>query len=97
MDDVDDQAVRGRPERQRSRGHQQGHDVEEVGQVGGHVQRVVEGEHEHVPGQDGDVIPHQVLFKGGCGGQTRLIDDFTHPNNHLWRKRTHLFLADYDE
>ncbi len=57
--------------------------MEQVGQMSGHVQRVVEGEHEHITGQDGDVIPHQVLLKGGGGGQARLIDDLTHPANHL--------------
>lgn len=67
VDDVDNQAMRGCPKRQRPRGHQQGHNMEEVGQVSGDIQRVVEGQHEHVPGQDGDVIPHQVLLQRWCG------------------------------
>lgn len=57
--------------------------MEQVGQMSSHVQRVVEGEHEHVTGQDSDVVPHQVLLKGGGGGQACLIDDLTHPANHL--------------
>ena len=34
--DVDDEAVRGRAQGQRARGHQQGHDVEQERQVAGH-------------------------------------------------------------
>lgn len=48
-----------------------------------HVQGVVEGEHEHVPSQNGNVIPHQVLLQRGRGGQAGLVNDFTHPPNHL--------------
>lgn len=67
VDDVDNQAMRGCPKRQRPCGHQESHNMEEVGQVSGDIQRVVEGQHEHVPGQDGDVIPHQVLLQRWCG------------------------------
>ena len=83
VDDVDDQPVRGGAEGQRPGGHQQCHHVEEVGQVGRHVQRVVEGQHQHVARQDGDVVPHQVLLQGGRGRQAGLIDDLTHPTDHL--------------
>lgn len=83
MDDVNNEAMRGRSEGQRAGGHQQSDDVEQVGQMSGHVQRVVEREHEHVTGQYGDVVPHQVLLKGGGGRQARLIDDLTHSANHL--------------
>lgn len=83
VDYVDDQAVCGGAEGQGAGGHQQSDHVEQVGQVSGHVQRVVEGQHEHVTGQDGDVIPHQVLLQGGRGRQTRLIDDLTHADDHL--------------
>lgn len=83
VNDVDNEAMRWRSEWQRAGGYQQSDDMEQVGQMSGHVQRVVEGEHEHITGQDGDVIPHQVLLKGGGGRQARLIDDLTHPANHL--------------
>lgn len=85
VDYVDDQAVCGGAEGQGAGGHQQSDHVEQVGQVSGHVQRVVEGQHEHVTGQDGDVIPHQVLLQGGRGRQARLVDDLTHSANHLVR------------
>lgn len=84
MDDVDDQAVRGSAERQRAGGHEQGDHVKEVGQVGSHVQGVVEGQHEHVAGEDGNVVPHEVLLQRGCGGQAGLIDDLAHAPDHLW-------------
>lgn len=58
VDDVDDQAVGGGPEGQRPGGYQQGHHMEQIGQVGRNIQGVVEGQHEHVACQDGDVIPH---------------------------------------
>lgn len=86
MDDVDDQTVGGGPQRERPRGYQQGHHVEQVGQVGRHIQRIVEGQHEHVAGQDGDVVPHQVLLQSGRRRQARLVDDLTHPTNHLPRR-----------
>lgn len=90
MDDVDDQAVGGGPEGQRPCGHQQGHHVEQVGQVGGDVQGVVEGQHEHVAGQDGDVVPHQVLLQRGRRRQARLVYDLTHPTDDLPQRRTQL-------
>lgn len=83
MDDVDDQAVGGGPEGQRPGGHQQGHHVEQIGQVGGDVQGVVEGQHEHVASQDGDVVPHQVLLQRGRWRQARLVYDLTHPTDNL--------------
>ena len=48
MYDVDDEAVCRRSEGQWPGGHEQGDDVEQEGQVRGHVQRVVEGQHEQV-------------------------------------------------
>lgn len=83
MDDVDDQAVGGGSERQRPGGYEQRHHMEQVRQVGRHVQGVVKGQHEHVPGQDGDVVPHQMLLQRRGRGQTSLIDDFTHAADHL--------------
>ncbi len=67
VNDVDNEAMRWCSEWQRASGHQQSDDMEQVGQMSSHVQRVVEGEHEHVTGQDSDVVPHQVLLKGGVG------------------------------
>ncbi len=58
MDDVDHQTVGGGSKGQRPGGYQQGHHMEQVRQVGCNIQGVVEGKHEHVPRQDGDVIPH---------------------------------------
>lgn len=83
MDDVDDETVSGSSKRKGPRGHQQSHDVEEVGEMSRHVQGVVEGQHEHVPRQDRDVVPHQVLLQRRRWRQTRLVNDFTHPADHL--------------
>lgn len=83
MDDVDDETVSGSSERKGTSGHQQSDDVEEVGEMGSHVQGVVEGEHQHVTGENGNIIPHQVLLQRRSGRQTSLVDDFTHPPNHL--------------
>ena len=58
MDDVDDQTMGGRPKRQRPCSYQQGHHVEQVGQVGCNIQGVIEGQHEHVACQDGNIVPH---------------------------------------
>lgn len=83
VDNVDDQTVSGGPEGQRPSGYQQGYHMEQIRQVGCHIQRVVEGQHEHVASQDGNVIPHQVLLQCWRWGQTRLVDDLTHPPNDL--------------
>lgn len=83
MDDVDDQAVGGGPQGQWPGGYQQGHYMEQVGQVGRNVQGVVERQHEHVASQDGDVVPHQVLLQRGCRRQARLVDYLTHPTDNL--------------
>lgn len=87
VNDVDDEPVSGSSEGKGPRGHQQSHHVEEVGEMCCHVQGVVEGEHEHVPSQNGNIIPHQVLLQRGRGGQTGLVNDFTHPPNHLKREQ----------
>lgn len=83
MDDVDDQTVGRGPEGQRPRSYQQGHHVEQVGQVGRNVQGIVEGQHEHVACQDGNVVPHQVLLQRRRWRQARLVYDLTHPTNNL--------------
>ena len=57
--------------------------MKEVGQMGSHVQRVVERQHQHVTRQDGDVIPHEVLLQCRCGGQAGLIDDLAHSTDDL--------------
>ena len=49
MYDVDDEAVSGGPHGDWPCAHQQGDDVEQVGQVAHHVQRVVERQHQQVP------------------------------------------------
>lgn len=86
VDYVDHQAVGGSPKRQWPGGDQQGHHVEEVRQVGGHVQGVVEGKHEHVARQDGDVVPHEVLLQCGRRRQASFVYDLAHSTNHLPRR-----------
>lgn len=86
VDDVNDEAVGGGAQRERPCGHQQRHHVKQVGQVSRHVQQVVEGQHEHVACQDGDVVPHQVLFQRRRRGQARLIDDLAHADNNLGKE-----------
>lgn len=83
VDDVDDEAVGGGAQRERPCGHQQRHHVKQVRQVSRHVQQVVEGQHEHVACQDGNVVPHQVLLQRRRRRQTRLVDDLAHADNHL--------------
>lgn len=87
MDDVDDQTVSGGPEGEGAGSHQQRHYMKQVGQMGRHVQRVVERQHQHVTCQDCDVIPHEVLLKCGCGGQAGLVNDLAHPTDDLQIKR----------
>lgn len=48
--DVDDETVARGPHAQWSRAHEEADDVEEVGKVSGHVEAVVEGQHEQIPG-----------------------------------------------
>lgn len=50
MNDVDDQAVGGSSKGKWTSGHQQGHYMEEVGEMRGHIEWVVKGEHQHVTG-----------------------------------------------
>lgn len=83
MDDVDNQTVGGGPKGQRPSGYQQGHHVEQVWQVGCNIQGIVEGQHEHVACQNGNVVPHQVLLQCGRWRQARLVYDLTHPTNNL--------------
>lgn len=85
VDDVDHQAVCGSPEGEWPRGDQQGHNMEQVRQVGRDVQRVVERQHEHVASQDGDVVPHQVLLQRRRRRQAGLVYDLTHSTDHLRR------------
>lgn len=88
MDDVDHQTVGGGAKGQRPGGYQKGHHMEQVGQVCRHIQRVVEGQHEHVAGQDGNVIPHKVLLQGGSWRKAGLVDDLTHPTDNLQENRS---------
>ena len=72
MDDVDDHAVRAGAQAQRTHADEQRGQVQQVRQVVGHVQPVVEGQHQQVARQDGDLGPvHVVLEPGGRRG-TRL-------------------------
>lgn len=87
MDDVDNQTMGGRPKRQWPSGYQQGHHMEQVGQVSCNIQGIVEGQHEHITCQDGDVVPHQVLLQCGRWRQAGLVYDLTHPSNHLSQRR----------
>lgn len=48
MNDVDDKTMSGSSERKGSSGHQQSNHMEEVGEMCSHIQRIVEGEHQHV-------------------------------------------------
>lgn len=83
MDDVNDQAMGGGSEGQGSCSHQQSDHMEEVRQVGCHIQRVIKREHEHVTSQDGDIIPHQVLLQSRSRRQARLVNYLAHSSNHL--------------
>ena len=47
------------------------------------VERVVEGQHEEVSCEDGDVVPHQVLFQGRCRRRARLVYQLHHQNRNL--------------
>lgn len=50
------------------------------------IQGVVEGQHEEISEQDGDVIPHQMLLQCRCrghAGSVNQLEDRTHSNNLL--------------
>ncbi len=49
MDDVDDEPVGGGPHGDGAGAHDEGDDVEQVGQVPHHVEAVVERQHQQVP------------------------------------------------
>lgn len=86
MDDVNDEAVCGGAQREWPCGYQQCHHMKQVGQMSCNIQQVIEGQHEHVACQDGNVIPHQVLLQRRRRGQARLIDDLTHADNDLGKE-----------
>ena len=75
--------MRGGPHGDRARAHDEGGDVEEVGQVAHHVEAVVEGQHEQVARQVRDVVPHDVLLERRRRRHARLIDDAAQPPDHL--------------
>lgn len=83
VDDVDDQAVGGGAHGDGSRAHQEGDNVEEVGQVARHVEAVVEGEHEKITGQVSYIVPHNVLLQLAGRRDAGLVDDTTQPPDHL--------------
>merc|ERR1719427_1465299 len=61
-----------------------------VGQMARHVQTVVEGEHEEVAGQVGDVVPHDVLLQLAGGGDAGLVDYTAQPPDNLPRHQLHV-------
>ena len=86
VENVDHQSVGRGSERQRAGVHQQRDDVEEKGKVRGDVQGVVEGQHQQVTEKNGDVIPDRLLFQGGRGRETRLLDQSTETPDDLARE-----------
>ena len=73
----------GGPHGDGPRADDEGGDVEEVGQVADHVEAVVEGEHEEVARQVGDVVPHDVLLQARRRRHACLVDDAAQPPDHL--------------
>lgn len=55
--------------------------------MGCHVEGIVKGEHQHVAGKNGNVVPHQVLLQSRSRRQARLVDDFAHPSDDLQREQ----------
>ena len=51
--------------------------------MAGHIQAVVEGEHEKVAGQVGDVVPHDVLLQLAGRGDASLVDNAAQAPDHL--------------
>lgn len=68
---------------ERTRADQKRDGVEQVGHRGGHIQTVVEGQHEQVASQDGYVVPHHVLLQilGGIGAG--FVHDPAHSRDDL--------------
>lgn len=62
VNDVDDEAVRAGSHAEGPGADEKSDCVEQVRQVSGDVQTVVEGQHEQVAGQDGNVVPQNVLL-----------------------------------
>lgn len=62
VNDVDDKAVCTGSHAEGPGADEKGDCVEQIWQVTGDVQTVVEGQHEQVAGQDGNVIPQNVLL-----------------------------------
>lgn len=60
--------------------------MEEVGKMGSHIQRVIKGQHKHVSGKYGNIIPHEMLLQRRGRRKTGLVDYFTHPSNDLEMK-----------
>lgn len=63
MNGVDDKAMDGSTKAERPRADQECDDVEQKGQMRSNVQAVVERQHQQVSGQDGNVIPHEMLLE----------------------------------
>lgn len=77
MNDVDDESVCRSPH-----GHWTGADEErdymkEIRQMPSHVQRVVKGEHEEVPRQNRDIVPHEMLLECWSGRRSSFVNHLT--------------------
>lgn len=83
MNRVDHKPVDGSTKTQRPGADQEGDDVKKERQVGGNVEAVVEREHQQVTGQDGDVVPHEVLLENGRRAGARLLEHPAQPGDHL--------------
>lgn len=62
VNDVDDEAVRTGSHAEGPGADEKRDCVEQIRQVTGDVQTVVEGQHEQVAGQDGNVVPQSVIL-----------------------------------
>lgn len=62
MNDVDDKSVRTGSHAEGPGADEKCDCVEQIWQVSGDIQTVVEGQHEQVAGQDGNVVPQNVLL-----------------------------------
>lgn len=58
--------------------------MKQVRQMANDVEAIVERQHQQVSGQNGNVVPHEVLLEEMRWIGARLVHDATHAANHLF-------------